>query len=135
MMVSINDIVLTALPLMNRRAEGSEEILIRRFRSQFGIDPSNVLVLCRLLEKHRQLIFDPKGSELHLKRLFWTLEFLKTYANEEAMSSKFGIDPKTYRKWIWINIKMIANLAHKVVSTKINISHDYFKLFVSLSIV
>ena len=114
-MLSIDDIELTALPLMNRRIKGSEDIFIRRFRSQFGLDPSNMLILCWLLEKYGQLEFDTKSLQLHLQRLFWALEFLKTYVNEKVFSSKFGIDPKTYRKWIWTYIKKITNIAHRVV--------------------
>lgn len=125
-MVSIDEIEVIALPLMNRKSKGSEDIFIRRFRSQFGVDPTNFLLLCKLLQKYGQFQFDPNGLELHLKRLFWTLEFLKTYSNEETMASKFGVDPKTYRKWIWINIKKIANIANKVVRPNINILHVYF---------
>ena len=52
-MVSINDIEVIALPLMNRKSKGSEDIFILRFRSRFGVDPSNVIefLVAMMLER------------------------------------------------------------------------------------
>ena len=113
-MISIDTIESTALCLMRRNQKGKDEIFIRRFRARFGVDPSSVLVLWSLLERHGQLD-DSHNQSDSLERLFWTLEFLKSYASEEIQADKFGVDIKTYRKWIWIYVKAIANIAHHLV--------------------
>ena len=55
------------------------------------------------------------------KHLLWTLYFLKVYPREAAGCSAVGggggaIDPKTLRKWVWLFIERIGELADEVVS-------------------
>ena len=59
-----------------------------------------------------------KSRPMHL---LWTLYFLKVYPREATGCSAIGsgggaIDPKTLRKWVWLFIERIAELADKVVS-------------------
>ena len=61
----------------------------------------------------------PKKSKP--KHLLWTLYFLKAYPREAPGCSAVGgskgaIDPKTLRKWVWLFIERIAELADDVVS-------------------
>ena len=61
----------------------------------------------------------PKKSKP--KHLLWMLYFLKVYPREAPGCSAFGrskvaIDPKTLRKWVWLFIERIAELADEVVS-------------------
>ena len=55
------------------------------------------------------------------KHLLWSLYFLKVYPREGPGCSAVGgsggaIDPKTLRKWVWLFIERIAELADEVVS-------------------
>jgi hypothetical protein len=61
----------------------------------------------------------PKKSKP--RHLLWTLYFLKVYPREAPGCSAVGgskgaIDPKTFRKWVWLFIERIAELADEVVS-------------------
>ena len=113
-MISIVDIELVALTLMRRKQKGKDEIFIRRFRARFGVDPKSVLVLWNILNSQRNINMDL--MPLNLEYLFWALDFLKNYSNESVQADKFGVDPKTYRKWFWMYVKAIARLAPIVVS-------------------
>ena len=55
----------------------------------------------------------PDESIIHM---MWALMFLKMYGKESAMSSMAGVDKKTYRKWVWIFVFIIADLEALVVS-------------------
>ena len=55
------------------------------------------------------------------KHLLWTLYFLKCYPKEgpgctAVGASKGAIDPKTMRKWVWLFLERICELADEVVS-------------------
>ena len=113
-MVTLNDIETVALNLMCRNHKGKNDLFIRRFRARFGLDPCNVHLLCGLLERHGK--FDCTNTDLNITHLFWALEFLKNYSNEQVQSDKFGVDSKTYRKWFWIYVKAISSLAPRLVS-------------------
>ncbi len=61
----------------------------------------------------------PKNSEP--KHLVWALYFLKVYPREVPRCSAVGgskgvIDPKTMRKWVWLFLERITELADNVVS-------------------
>lgn len=74
----------------------------RRYRGLFGVSPATCAVLWKMIEKK------PPGSKP--KHLLWSLMFLKSYANEHLNSSVVGVDEKTYRKWNWIFINLLAEL-------------------------
>ena len=55
------------------------------------------------------------------KYLLWAVYFLKVYQREgpgcfAVGGSKGAIDPKTMRKWVWLFLERIAELADHVVS-------------------
>jgi hypothetical protein len=75
----------------------------RIFRSFFGVTPDICSTVWNLLlDKH------PTGCEP--KHLLMALRFLKGYCTEHENASLFHVDEKTYRKWQWIYVKLIANL-------------------------
>ena len=56
-----------------------------------------------------------------IKHLLWTLYFLKAYPKEGLACAVIGgsggaVDPKTFRKWVWLFIAVIADLKECVVS-------------------
>ncbi|CAJ1939791.1 unnamed protein product [Cylindrotheca closterium] len=52
---------------------------------------------------------DQIPQEAHPNHLLWTLCFLKNYCSEPVMVRLVGfVDPKTFRKWVWIFIPAIA---------------------------
>ena len=60
----------------------------------------------------------PEKSEP--KHLLWTLYFLKVYPREgpgcaAVGGSRGAVDPKTMRKWVWLLLERIAELADEVV--------------------
>jgi hypothetical protein len=56
------------------------------------------------------------------KHLLWALYFLKVYPREGPVCSAIGgskgaINPKTMRKWVWLFLERIVDLADHVVSS------------------
>jgi hypothetical protein len=107
-----------ARDIQNRtsRAVGTVAMEDRRFRELFGASISIVLHVWSAMEECGLL---PKKSRP--KHLLWTLYFLKVYPREAAGCSAVGggggaIDPKTLRKWVWLMIERIGELADDVVS-------------------
>lgn len=113
-MISIIEIETTALGLMRRKKRGKDAIFLRRFRARFGLDPISVLILWKMLTTDHTI--EILSTPLSLENLFWALDFLKNYSNESVQADNYGVDPKTYRKWLWPYIKAVASLAPKVVS-------------------
>ena len=88
----------------------------RRFRGLFGACIEIVLKSWFMLGEGGLC---PKKSKP--KHLLWTLYFLKVYPREAPGCSAVGgskgvIDPKTLRKWVWLFIERIAELADDAVS-------------------
>jgi hypothetical protein len=75
-----------------------------------------VVHLWEMMEKGNLL---PEKSKP--KHLLWTLYFLKVYPREGPGCSAVGgsgcaVDPKTLRKWVWLFVERIGELADDVVS-------------------
>jgi hypothetical protein len=51
----------------------------------------------------------PKGGMLY--HLLWALLFMKCYTSEQVLANMVGTTPKTFRKWIWPFVTVIARLA------------------------
>ena len=107
-----------ARDIQNRtsRCVGTAAMEDRRFRSLFGARIEIVLKVWLMLGKDG---LRPKKSKP--RHLLWTLYFLKVYPREAPGCSAVGgskgaIDPKTFRKWVWLFIERIAELADEVVS-------------------
>jgi hypothetical protein len=88
----------------------------RRFREHFGAPFAIVQMVWDMLVEGGLL---PKNGKP--KHLLWTLYFLKCYPKEgpgyaAVGGSRGAIDPKTMRKWVWLFLERICELADKVVS-------------------
>ena len=107
-----------ARDIMNRvgRKVGSAALEDRRFREHFGAPFEIVRMVWDMMEEVHLL---PEKCEP--KHLLWTLYFLKCYPKEgpgcaAVGGSKGAIDPKTMRKWVWLLLERIGELADEVVS-------------------
>ncbi len=107
-----------ARDIMNRvgRKVGSAAVEDRRFREHFGAPFEIVRMVWDMMVEGHLL---PEKSEP--KHLLWTLYFLKCYPKEgpgcaAVGGSKGAIDPKTMRKWVWLFLERIGELADEVVS-------------------
>jgi hypothetical protein len=47
------------------------------------------------------LVASSKQSDVEPIHIFWVLYFLKHYPTNEEASHHFGVDTKTYTKWLW----------------------------------
>ena len=93
----------------NPRSTGSED---RDFREFFGCNVLNALVIWNLLLNLELL--PAMGSHYHF---LWALCYLKQYPKVKAMSALCGgVDPATWRKWVWAFISAIASSEAFVVS-------------------
>ena len=103
---------------MNRASPkvGSAAREDRRFREHFGVPFAIVRMVWDMLMEGSLL--PEKGKPKHL---LWMLNFLKCYPKESpgcaaVRWSRGAIDPKTMRKWVWLFLERINNLADEVVS-------------------
>ena len=85
------------------------KIFVRRYKASLGVTPEITQVLWESLE----------GIEMkekpNIKHLLWALLFLKVYSLEEVLSSMAETTEKTYRKWVWIIVNKLDELADKQV--------------------
>jgi len=106
-----------AREIMNRagRRVGTAAMEDRRFRSFFG---AQFEIVCMVWDMLGEGGLRPEKSEP--KHLLWTLYFLKVYPQEgpgcpTVGGSRGAFDPKTMRKWVWLFLERIAELADEVV--------------------
>jgi hypothetical protein len=92
---------------MGRENHRGELGLHREFRGHFGVPPA----ICSDL--WGSCAFPPKTEPKHL---LWGLMFLKVYGTEDLFCAKVHITWTTWRKWIWIVVRGIAEQAPHVVS-------------------
>lgn len=113
----INDVYLLGKEMMNRAgrrlgklsAGGPED---RRLRSFFGVGV--VVLLDGWVRMKEQDLIPVGGMFFHY---LWALMFMKIYSTEAAMCGHAGgVDPKTFRKWIWPFIYALSDLEYTVVS-------------------
>ena len=108
----------SAKEIMNRtgRKVGTAGREDRRFREHFGAPFAIVRKVWGMLVEGN--LVPEKSSPKHL---LWTLYFLKCYPKEgpgcaAVGGAKGAIDPKTMRKWVWLFLERICELADEVVS-------------------
>ena len=77
----------------------------RRFSSFFGTTLSVTYLLWCKLMMDIPLCERPNVIIIHL---LWTLMFLKTYQTTSVLAIKCKVDEKTYRKYVWLVIKMVG---------------------------
>ena len=89
-----------ALNLMRINGQVSERTKMRSFRAHFGTSPTIAADLWVRLG-----ILLSGARPLHL---LCALFFLKNYNTEFVNQSFSGLDAKTFRKWVWIFVELLA---------------------------
>ena len=114
---SVNDLYDLGKEMMNRAghrlgkliAGGAED---RKFRSFFGCGVEVARLAWNMLRA--KSLVPPGGLVVHY---LWSLMFMKLYSSETALCAHAGgIDPKTFRKWVWPFIRALSELEYSVVS-------------------
>jgi hypothetical protein len=82
----------------------------QRFQSLFGVGPE----VCDHIWHHLSS-YSWKPLRMRPKHLLWTLMFLKVYSSELVLSVMVRASRKTFRKWVWLLLPLIANTAPFVV--------------------
>lgn len=120
---SAPDFEAAARDIQNRASKpvGAASSETRHFREFFGTSLLVVDKLWWLLVKNDLL---PEKSRP--KHLLWTLYFLKVYPKQSPGCSVVGassgaVDPKTFKKWVWMFIENIQELVDEVVSILFNL--------------
>jgi hypothetical protein len=120
---SVPDFVAAAWDIQNRASKPAGAALskTRHFCEFFGMSLLVIDKLWWLLDRHDLL---PKKSRP--KHLLWTLYFLNVYPRQSpgcsvVSASSGAINPKTFRKWVWMFIENIQELVVMVVSISINL--------------
>ena len=75
----------------------------RRFRANFGTTVRVCVMLWDRIGRKR-----PPGARQ--EHLLWALLFLKTYGTEHVNSMICSVDEKTFRKWSWKFVILLAEL-------------------------
>lgn len=89
----------------------STAISLRQYRHIFGTTPTICSILWGKIKDRNTL--PPYARPLHL---LCALLFLKVYSTEEVHAALTGLNEKTFRKWSWKFINLIASLDSEVVT-------------------
>jgi hypothetical protein len=111
--------------LLVGREGGSQKTRNRRFRSFFGTSGLVCHKAWELLQASGSLDEYPGLTWDHF---LWSLSFLKCYSTEAQLSALYGIDEKTYRKWVWLCVELIS-LLDVVSSNSSSKKVDFFLFF------
>lgn len=112
----IRDVYMLGKDTMNRAGKrlgtltpgGPED---RRLRSFFG---AGVVVILDAWYRMAAQDLIPDGGKFY--HLLWALMFMKIYSSESTMCGHAGgVDPKTWRKWIWPFVRGLSDLEYTVV--------------------
>ena len=76
----------------------------RRFRAFFGTTAS---ICSRLWSLCSHILIAEGAMPVHL---LWALMFLKQYNTEEVNASMAGCDEKTFRRWCWLVVHVLADI-------------------------
>lgn len=89
----------------------SKVLFLRKFRSLFGMSCKVVTKTWNSLQLQNLL-----PAKADPKHLLWMCAFLKSYDSENVYATRFKVDEKTFRKWVWIMLEAVSKL--EVVSRK-----------------
>ena len=100
---------------------------LERYTQMYGVCPSITEFLWNYLVED-PCTDDLLGSNRPCpKHMLWTLFFLRHYPTEAVAATIFHVGEKTFRKWVWLMIPVIAGMTH-VVRTRV-VCTFYKKLF------
>jgi hypothetical protein len=80
------------------------------FRTLFGVGPDVAAHIWNHLSRYGW-----KPPSTRPKYLLWALLFLKNYGTETALAALAQTSRKTFRKWVWLLLPMIADMEPYVV--------------------
>ena len=75
----------------------------RRFRAFFGVTPK----ICEIIWANLRPKLPPFSKPKHLT---WACLFLKVYSTEHVHKCLAKVDERTFRKWAWVFIELMANM-------------------------
>ena len=75
----------------------------RKFRAFFGTSPTTCFVVWNMLLARRPRKSTPE-------HLLWALLLLKQYSIESVNAALVGVSEKTFRKWSYIFIRLLAHI-------------------------
>ena len=97
------------LPMDDKPHDGLSAVMFRTWRSHYGHRPKVIFdAWCLIEEEAKKLKCKPK-------HFFWALHFMKCYDVEDNLSSKFGVTPKTFRKWVKEVMSILAQCFYSLV--------------------
>ena len=88
-------------PILNNG--NSVNLKKRRFITFFGASNEIIFNLWNLMCDNISDVRNPMY-------LMWTMMFIKQYNKESTYASICGCTEKTFRKWVWIYLKVISRL-------------------------
>lgn len=97
-------------------------IAYRKFKCFYGISPN----VCAILWKK----IKDKPPTAEPRHFLWSLLFLKQYNKEHVNAAIVGVDEKTFRKWSWTFIYLLAEL--NVVSFKCKIVFFCYHYYITV---
>ena len=102
-MMNENDFLESGNKFTKHNSSGSRSIGMRRFRGLFGCTPA----ICAWIWNYFQLkhVLPLEANPNHL---LCALLFLKVYGTESTNKSITNYDEKTFRKWTWIFVELLA---------------------------
>ena len=109
--------------IINKTSAGSIQTQFRRFKAHFGIDWLSCAKFWLILSP---LLIEVCHKSAKPKHLLWTLIFLRLYDTEEILAAKVDADEKTFRKWVWICIELMAYLQVDFVSLSYSLIFHLF---------
>ena len=83
-----------------------------KFRALFGVTPE----ICTNIWDEIMDTVPPGGKPIHL---MWALLFLKVYGTGTVNSELTGVTPRTFRKWSWAFVRLMAHMKSVSISSTI----------------
>ena len=112
--LSLSAIEYVFVKFANRNCSNPTQYYHREFVSTYGV---SVQVSAKIWLIIKSEIQDNKIAKgLRPCHLLWCLYFLKQYSTSTTMARYCGCSDKTFRKWTWIVIELLAELCDKNVS-------------------
>ena len=109
--------------IMGSRRERSERCTLRRFRSHFGTSPEICAEVWNALQGNPRI--QNQIDSAYPEHLLWGLMLLKTYAVEEVLAGKVGVDEKMFCKLTKHLIYAIAYLCRDVICCEKHLNHGF----------
>ena len=95
----------------------------RTFRSHFGVGWMVASSIWNTLDAY-SIGYIQRKPCLQVHHLFWGLHFLKNYPLEDQASQLFKTTRKTYRKWVWLVVGQLEDLAEEFKERLLTIECD-----------